>query len=57
MFFHQGHQTQPDHNDDCKNFTDSVSVLVQIKTLPKRSKNLTDNRTDFHGQISPQVKN
>jgi hypothetical protein len=58
-FFHQGHQTLPSHNDDCKNdFTDSVSMLAQIKMLPKKSKNLTCfSCADFHGQISPQARN
>lgn len=59
MFFHQGHQTLLGHNYDCKNdFTDSVSMLVQIKMLPRKSKNLTCfSCADFHGQISPQARN
>jgi hypothetical protein len=58
MFFHQGHQTLPGHNDDYKNyFTDSVSMLVQIKMLPRKSKDLTFSCADFPGQISPQARN
>ena len=57
MFFHRGGHIHPDHEDDCQNdFTDSVSMLVQMKA--SRSRSITCfSSADFHGQIYPQVKN